>query len=1329
MPTAANLASQAIRWLHLLSIVSSVMSQYFAEEDMVLSCAVSNNTASNTFTSNLNILFNQKLHSEAGKSLYYNASEGEFPDSVYGLYLCKFNVSFQSCQNCIVAAVNSVLQKCSGTKEAFIWYQVQECMVRFSDHSSSIMDTSAPLCMKIFQNTYNVTKSLAQSFNDCIPVLSVDDCRDCLNNTIRWIQRCFDPPGMGFGRILFPSCIMGFELYRYSKVPAVGALAPSSAPGGKRGRAISIAIGTTLSALIVVLFEEKRNSQEVQFLHWEGRIRNHYSYNILRGGKQQAESQEFPLFPLRLALEATNHFSDENKLGQGGFGPVYKIRHFASYFVSLVTADGCFQGTLADGKAIAVKRLSRTSGQGLQEFKNEVNLIAKLQHKNLVRLLGCCLEGQELLLIYEYMPNKSLDVHLFAMELADELIKLHLVFNSLLDATRSVQLDWKRRQSIINGIARDFGLARIFGGNQNQANTNIIAGTYGYMAPEYAMGGIFSIKSDVFSFGVLLLEIISGRKNNGFYFSEHGQTLLTYTWKLWCEGPAVELIDPVLKQSCAPDELLKFIHIGLLCVQQDPADRPTMSSVVVMLASDSMTIPQPTEPAFSVGRVVANSGHFLSPAKACTVNNVTVSDVSPRSFPFAYGWALDYMLKLTTLHCRGSKRQDMVHIISVTKVIQLIFIYSLTATLHDPAFGDSPPYNTCSSSAADSGHAGAIYSNLKKVLISLALNASAAKFSDASSGNDSDRVYGLYMCLNYISNDTCNNCITTATKDITKLCPNKTDAIVWEEVCQLRYAYGNFFGQLDVSGNIPKYNRKNISEPERYRSVVNNTLNNLTKLAAFDPSNEMYATGEVPFTNSDTLYALVQCTKDLSADDCDACLNKAIADILSCCYFSRGARLLSRSCYLRYELYAFYNGDTEASVSVGNQASGKSNQRRMWMIIILAAVAAFLLLVVASTGYFFAAKKVARKRKGMVRKQIQLHKIGDASKTGLRYQHVRGRDDDLKAQDFYIDLETLDVATSNFSDSNMLGQGGFGPVYKGVLSDGKEIAVKRLSSCSEQGNAEFTNEVLLILKLQHKNLVKLLGFCVDGDEKLLVYEFMPNSSLDAILFDPRKRGLLCWSKRINIVNGIVKGILYLHEDSRLRIIHRDLKASNVLLDYDMNPKISDFGMARIFAGSEGEVNTARIVGTYGYMAPEYAMEGLYSIKSDVFSFGILLIEIITGRRNRGFNQSRGATAPNLLAYAWHLWNEGNALDLIDPLLTDTCSPDEFLRYIHIGLLCVQEDAFDRPTMSSVVVMLQGETITLCQPQKPAFSFGRLTDDDDNNYCSVNGLTISDLSPR
>ncbi|KAJ0082059.1 hypothetical protein Patl1_11034 [Pistacia atlantica] len=359
---------------------------------------------------------------------------------------------------------------------------------------------------------------------------------------------------------------------------------------------------------------------------------------------------------------------------------------------------------------------------------------------------------------------------------------------------------------------------------------------------------------------------------------------------------------------------------------------------------------------------------------------------------------------------------------------------------------------------------------------------------------------------------------------------------------------------------------------------------------------------------------------------------------------------------------------------------------------------------------------------------MQVQYTGDHNGTDF-YQHIQGAISRRKADEFYINLETIQVATNNFSDANMLGQGGFGPVYKGTLGDGKEVAVKRLSSCSEQGTEEFTNEVLLILKLQHKNLVRLLGFCIDGEEKLLVYEFMPNSSLDVILFDPRKRAQFSWRKRLNIVNGIAKGILYLHEDSRLRIIHRDLKASNVLLDPDMNPKISDFGMARIFAGSEGEANTARIVGTYGYMAPEYAMEGLYSIKSDVFSFGVLMLEIITGRRNAAFHKPKNA--PSLLPYAWQQWNEGNALALMDPVLTDTSDPDEFLRYLNIGLLCVQEDPFDRPTMSSVVVMLKGENISLRQPERPAFSVGRFTDDyqmKDNNSSS-NRLTISDILPR
>ncbi|KAF0934933.1 hypothetical protein E2562_028924 [Oryza meyeriana var. granulata] len=214
-----------------------------------------------------------------------------------------------------------------------------------------------------------------------------------------------------------------------------------------------------------------------------------------------------------------------------------------------------------------------------------------------------------------------------------------------------------------------------------------------------------------------------------------------------------------------------------------------------------------------------------------------------------------------------------------------------------------------------------------------------------------------------------------------------------------------------------------------------------------------------------------------------------------------------------------------------------------------------------------------------------------------------------------MDLSSIYDATNHFSKENKLGEGGFGPVYRGVLGGGAEIAVKRLSARSRQGAAEFRNEVELIAKLQHRNLVRLLGCCVEKDEKMLIYEYLPNRSLDAFLFDSRRRAQLDWKTRQSIILGIARGLLYLHEDSCLKVIHRDLKASNVLLDNKMNPKISDFGMAKIFEEEGNEVNTGHVVGTYGYMAPEYAMEGVFSVKSDVFSLGVLMLEILSGQRN------------------------------------------------------------------------------------------------------------------
>ncbi|CAN6689957.1 unnamed protein product [Malus baccata var. baccata] len=295
-------------------------------------------------------------------------------------------------------------------------------------------------------------------------------------------------------------------------------------------------------------------------------------------------------------------------------------------------------------------------------------------------------------------------------------------------------------------------------------------------------------------------------------------------------------------------------------------------------------------------------------------------------------------------------------------------------------------------------------------------------------------------------------------------------------------------------------------------------------------------------------------------------------------------------------------------------------------------------------------------------------------------------------QDLFVRLDRSElvilIATNNFSITNKLGEGGFGLVYKGKLEEGKEIAVKRLSSSSGQGMEEFKNEMLLISKLQHKNLVRIMGCCVKDDEKLLIYEFMPNRSLDTLLFNPMRRAVLDWGRRFNIIQGVARGLLYLHRDSYLKVIHRDLKVSNILLNEKMNPKISDFGLSRIVEAAQSLSTTHKVVGTLGYMSPEYAMGGIFSEKSDVYSFGVLLLEIISGRKSTSFYYKE--EQQGFLAYVWHLWNEGRGLKFVDEVLADSYSLSEVTRCMRIGLLCVQDKAADRPTMPDVVFMLSSE---------------------------------------
>ncbi|XP_062086980.1 G-type lectin S-receptor-like serine/threonine-protein kinase At1g61440 [Humulus lupulus] len=445
-------------------------------------------------------------------------------------------------------------------------------------------------------------------------------------------------------------------------------------------------------------------------------------------------------------------------------------------------------------------------------------------------------------------------------------------------------------------------------------------------------------------------------------------------------------------------------------------------------------------------------------------------------------------------------------------------------------------------------------------------------------------------------------------------------------------------------------------------------------------------------------------------DDCQlwclnncSCLAYASAYGIGCLIWSTKSPLL--------DIQEFSSGGQDFFLRLANAELGEDiSKKKIISLATISAGAMLLGIIVLICFCRWRANQNVNKSKKAAKHLISLVKPPDNPRNVLQFS-TQLQEPQLP----FFDFDTILAATNYFSISNKLGEGGFGTVYKGKLQDGREIAVKRLSSSSGQGIEEFKNETILISKLQHRNLVRLMGCCIENEEKLLIYEFMPNKSLDTFIFDARKREQLKWGTRFNIIHCVARGLVYLHRDSFLRIIHRDLKVSNILLDEDMNPKISDFGLARIFQRSLDEANTHRVVGTLGYMSPEYAMSGVFSEKSDVFSFGILILEIISGRKNTSFYYDEHHRS--LVSYAWQLWSECRAMELVDEaILGDLCSSSE-------------DHAEDRPTMPDVVLMLSNET-HCPNPIQPVFTVQSSPRPQmPSSTCSVDEATISLVEGR
>ncbi|XP_074572579.1 putative LRR receptor-like serine/threonine-protein kinase At1g56140 [Curcuma longa] len=302
----------------------------------------------------------------------------------------------------------------------------------------------------------------------------------------------------------------------------------------------------------------------------------------------------------------------------------------------------------------------------------------------------------------------------------------------------------------------------------------------------------------------------------------------------------------------------------------------------------------------------------------------------------------------------------------------------------------------------------------------------------------------------------------------------------------------------------------------------------------------------------------------------------------------------------------------------------------------------------------------------------------------------------LDVKPYTFSYAELRAATEDFNPANILGEGGFGPVFKGTLSNGRKVAVKKLSTTSNQGKDQFLTEIATISAVQHRNLVKLHGCCVDEENRILVYEYLENCSLDQIIFG--KRDLhLDWPKRFNILLGVAKGLAYLHEESSVRIVHRDVKASNILLDADLNPKISDFGLAKLYDDKMSHIST-NVAGTFGYLAPEYALRGHLTEKADVFAFGVLALEVVSGRPNC---DRLDHNTVYLLEWAWNLLENNQKTEVLDRSLT-SFDGEEVNRVIGVALLCTQASPAHRPPMSRVVAMLVGDLEIMDVTERPPY---------------------------
>ncbi|KAL9660445.1 hypothetical protein QQ045_025260 [Rhodiola kirilowii] len=526
-------------------------------------------------------------------------------------------------------------------------------------------------------------------------------------------------------------------------------------------------------------------------------------------------------------------------------------------------------------------------------------------------------------------------------------------------------------------------------------------------------------------------------------------------------------------------------------------------------------------------------------------------------------------------------------------------------------------------------------------------------------GSPEEKVFVYAQCVDDLSGQDCALCFAQI-RTLLPGCFPSPGGRVYLDGCYLRVDNYDFYNDSKILDNFVRCGDTSI-DTEEHKAAVEEML---TAMKTNAPDNHGYAALHEA-VGSPKVFGMATCWRNMNHNSCESCLGAAYDSALKCLPSTEG-RVANTGCFIHYSDYKFVNDVQDRATRDAILA---------YASYILGAVAVCLIVV----GIGFCLGNTAYRQL-----QTEPKKQPMVQQKSLQFLQFK--------------YSTLQLATDNFNEAHKIGQGGYGEVFKGTLKDGREFAIKHLFINGKSRSEDIYTEMDIISRAQHKNLVRFLGCCFTDTESYIIYEYLANKSLDRILFDPVKKKELDWKKRLGIITGTARGLEYLHTECQVRIVHRDIKASNILLDLKYRPKIADFGLAR-FSSCNKSLMTTAIAGTLGYMAPEYLAQGRLTEKVDVYSFGVLVLEIVSGIQNNKFQV--GDSLDTLVTYAWRQFQTKTLSEIIDTSL-ETQEEEEIKRMIHIGLLCTQEASALRPTMGKVIEMYAQNDMELPYPGKPPF---------------------------